>query len=263
MKIKGQIINANNLSVDKDSKIDELKITLNENSNLSIIQGKRAKETIVSVEDSKVYVNSKSKTFWKSDEVKVKDAEGNAVKVEKDDNGFSFVAVVGATYVISVAHKLRALLLLLLAFFAIALITIPLLFSNKPIEPVQEQTPIGNYSVGGKQEKPKEEVIQEPIRTITFSGYGRYTVSKDSPCIELSNLAVNHVDMIYTLTDKNTGEMIARTEKIAPDNYVYVNVVDFYKVAGTYNISINIATFDSETGEPKNGMNQSMEVIVE
>ena len=263
MEIKGQKIEPIKFSVDKDISTDELKLILGEENTLEIVQGKKAKETVVSVEDSKVYVNSKSKTFWTVDKIEVKDEEENEVEVKEDDEGFSFIAVTGTTYLITVIHKFRALLLLLLAFLAIALITIPLLFSNKPIEPVQEQTPIGNYEVGGKQEKPVEVKPQEEVPTITFTGYGKYTVSKDSPCIELHNSEVNFVDMVYTISDEATGDVIARTEKVSPGNYVYVNVVDYYKVAGNYNVLIVTSTTDSESGQAMNGMNQRMEVIVE
>lgn len=258
MAIKGQKIEPVKFSVDKDIPTDELKFI--SGNSIELVQGKRTKETIVSVEESKVYINSKSKAFWRTDKVKVKDADDNEVEVEKGDDGFSFEAVAGTTYLITVIHKFRALLLILLAFLAIALMTIPL---YRPIEPAQEQTPIGNYSVGERQEKPIEINPQEEVPTITFTGYGRYTVSRDSPCVELHNSEVNFVDMVYTLTDEATDDVIARTEKVSPGNYVYVNVVDYYKVAGTYNILINIATTDSESGQAMNGMNQKMEVIVE
>ena len=46
-------------------------------------------------------------------------------------------------------------------------------------------------------------------------------------------------------------------------DYVYVNVLDFYKQAGTYNILIDTSTYDADSGEQMNGMHQKMEVTVE
>lgn len=125
------------------------------------------------------------------------------------------------------------------------------------------QEPIGNFEVGGKQEGPTVEKVDEDIPTITFSGYGKYTVSNSHPNVELSNPDVNFVDMVFTLTDKESGTIIARTNKVSAGDYVYVNVMDFYKQAGTYTILIDTSTYDADSGEQMNGMHQEMEVTVE
>ena len=129
-------------------------------------------------------------------------------------------------------------------------------------EPVIEQ-PVGNFEVSDKQHE-REEVEPVPVddRTITFAGYGKYTISADKPTVEMKKPDVNFVNMVFTLTDKASGELIARTGNVAPGEFVYVNIMDFYKTAGTYNVEIVISTFDSETGTPMNGMNQEMEVLV-
>ena len=129
-------------------------------------------------------------------------------------------------------------------------------------EPVIEQ-PVGNFEVSDKQQE-KEEVPPAPVddRTITFAGYGKFTVSADKPSVELKNPNVNFVDMVFTLTDKASGELIARTGRVAAGEFVYVNVVDFYKEPGIYEVSVVISTFDSETNAPMNGMNQEMEITV-
>lgn len=136
--------------------------------------------------------------------------------------------------------------------------------ANTPVtnEPVIEE-PVGNFEVSDKQQE-QEAVEPTPMddRTITFAGYGKYTVSADKPSVEMKNPAVNFVDMVFTLTDKASGEIIARTGKVAAGEYVYVNVMDFYKEPGVYNVSIVISTFDSETGVQMNGMNQEMEITV-
>ena len=135
---------------------------------------------------------------------------------------------------------------------------------NPPVSnnPVIEQ-PVGNFEVSDNQ-KEKEEVEKVPseIPTITFAGYGKYSVSADRPSVELKNPDVNFVDMVFTLTDKASGELIARTGKVAAGEFVYVNVMDFYKESGVYDVQVSISTFDSETGTPMNGMNQEMEIVV-
>ena len=65
MAIKGQKIEPVKFSVDKDISTDELKFI--SGNSIELVQGKRTKETIVSVEEAKVYVNSKSKAFWRTD----------------------------------------------------------------------------------------------------------------------------------------------------------------------------------------------------
>ena len=135
---------------------------------------------------------------------------------------------------------------------------------NPPVstDPVIEQ-PVGNFEVSDKQQE-KEEVPPAPVddRTITFAGYGKFTVSADKPSVELKNPDVNFVDMVFTLTDKASGELIARTGKVAAGEFVYVNVMDFYKEPGVYKVSVVISTFDSESNIPMNGMNQEMEITV-
>ena len=129
--------------------------------------------------------------------------------------------------------------------------------------PPVSNDPVGNFEVSDKQQE-TEEVPPAPVddRTITFAGYGKFTVSADKPSVELKNPNVNFVDMVFTLTDKASGELIARTGRVAAGEFVYVNVIDFYKEPGVYEVSVVISTFDSETNAPMNGMNQEMEITV-
>lgn len=136
--------------------------------------------------------------------------------------------------------------------------------ANNPVsnEPVIEE-PIGNFEVSDEQQK--QEVIEEPegeIPTITFAGYGKYSVSADNPNVELKNPDGNFVDMVFTLTDKSTGEIIARTGKVAAGEFVYVNVMDFYTEQGVYDVAVAISTYDSQSGAQMNGMNQEMEIVI-
>ena len=125
----------------------------------------------------------------------------------------------------------------------------------------QEQTPIGNFEVGGKREEPVVEKEPEEVEYITFSGFGKFEVSKDAPNVELSNPEGNSVDMVFTLTDKATGDLIARTGKVHSGEYVYVNVMDYYSEKGSHFVTVNIETMN-EDNVPMNGLNQEMEIIV-
>lgn len=133
--------------------------------------------------------------------------------------------------------------------------------NNVVNEPVIEE-PVGNFEVGDKKEQPIVEKEEKEIPTITFAGYGKYVVSQENPNVEMKNPAGNFVDMVFTLSDKESGELIARTGKVKAGDFVYVNVMDFYLEAGTYEVCINISAYDSKSGAQMNGMNQEMEIIV-
>lgn len=169
------------------------------------------------------------------------------VKIDNKENTF-------------VEAKSRLLIFILLGILLIGLV-FPMLGNPQIIE---ELPVIGNISIMDEQEtRPASDKEKEEIPTITFAGYGQYTVTKEYPNVELKNPDINFVDMVFTLTDKDTGEIIARTDKVPAGKYAYVNVVDFYKEPGVYTILINVATFDAETGAQMNGINQKLELIVE
>lgn len=129
--------------------------------------------------------------------------------------------------------------------------------------PVVDLPIIGDIGIfDDKQTRPAETTPTEEVPTITFAGYGKYTVTEEYPSIEVKNPEGNFVDMVFTLTDQATGEIIARTGKVPAGKYAYVNVMDFYTEAGVYTVLINVATFDAETGAQMNGINQKMEVTV-
>ena len=121
----------------------------------------------------------------------------------------------------------------------------------------------GKYEVtdGRIKYKPKD-AGDDDIGYIKFAGYGQYEVSKEQPCIELSNPATNFTDFVFTVKDAESKKLIGKTEKVSPGKFVYMDVVDFYKTPGVYNVDINITTYDSETGAQLNGVNQKMEIIV-
>ena len=135
---------------------------------------------------------------------------------------------------------------------------------NPPIsnEPIIEE-PVGNFEVSGeKKEEGTVEKENTETPTITFAGYGKYIVSADKPTVEFHNPEGNFVDMVFTLKDKSTGKVIARTDKVQSGKYVYVNVMDFFSEKGTYNVLISVSTYDNESGAQMNGMEQEMQIIV-
>ena len=134
--------------------------------------------------------------------------------------------------------------------------------TSEVLPPVIQEA-IGNFDITGEQmEKPTVEQEQTEVPMITFSGYGKYEVSKGSPTVELKNPEGNFVNMVFTLTDKASGEIIARTPPVASGKFAYVNVYDFYQKSGTYNVEVVVSTFDSETNQPMNGINQNMKIVV-
>lgn len=156
-------------------------------------------------------------------------------------------------------------LLILILFLLLGLIGGMVCVYNRSVFPAKEDLPIiGNVDIVDEQQnRPVESKPESEVPTITFSGYGKYTVNEEHPSVEVSNPEINFVDMVFTLTDQDSGEIIARTDRVAAGKYAYVNVKDFYKEPGVYTILINIATYDAETGEQMNGINQKMEVTVE
>lgn len=158
--------------------------------------------------------------------------------------------------------KSRLLIIIILLFGL--LVGSMLFFGGRGNTPIIPDLPsIGNFDVTDEQiTRPTEDKKDEEIPTITFSGFGKYTVSEEFPSVELKNPEGNFVDMVFTLTDAESGEMIARTNKVPAGKFVYVNVMEFYKEPGVYTVHINVATFDSQTGAQMNGINQKMEVTV-
>ena len=121
----------------------------------------------------------------------------------------------------------------------------------------------GVYEVAdGRKKYQPEDKGSNDVGYIKFAGYGQYEVSKNKPEIELSNPDVNFADFVFTVKDSESKELIGKTGKVAPGKFVYMDVLDFYKTPGVYNVDINITTYDSETGAQLNGVNQKMEIIV-
>lgn len=124
--------------------------------------------------------------------------------------------------------------------------------------------PYGNYEVtDGRKKYETSSETETDAGYIKFAGYGKYEVTKENPSIELSNPSTNFTDFVFTVKDSETQQLIGKTEKVSPGKFVYMNVIDFYKTPGVYNVDINISTYDSVTGVQLNGVNQKMEITVE
>lgn len=133
---------------------------------------------------------------------------------------------------------------------------------NAPTNQSQDQVQTqGNFEIGGKREEPVVEEEPKDVEYITFSGFGKFEVSEKAPNVELCNPDGNSVDMIFTLSDKATGDVIARTGKVHSGEYVYVNVMEYYKTPGNYFVAVQIDT-TNEDNVPMNGLSQEMEITV-
>ena len=162
---------------------------------------------------------------------------------------------------VEVKSRLLIIILLLGLALGIGLLFVP----GGSGQPIIEDLPIiGDIGIFDEQQtRPTEPTDETEVPTITFAGYGKYTVNAEYPSVELKNPENNFVDMVFTLTDQTTGEIIARTGKVPAGKFAYVDVMKFYQEAGVYTVLINVATFDAETGEQMNGINQKMEVTVQ
>ena len=147
----------------------------------------------------------------------------------------------------------------------ILIIIIILLLPRSCKKEIIQEDPFGDYEISDTKLDPSVETETEPpskTGTIAFAGFVNYKVSQRSPNIRLENPASNRVEMVFTLTDKASGTLISRTEKVKPGNYAYINVMDFYSKTGVYDVYIKISTFEPVTGKEKNGLEQTIQIQV-
>lgn len=152
----------------------------------------------------------------------------------------------------------------IIAFFlAIPLFTCFGIFISNNFLSKPSNSTMGDFDVVDKpQDNANDDSVARDNGTITFAGYGKYEVSDNRPNIEIKNPAGNFVDMVFILKDETTGEIIAKTDKVASGKYVYVNVLNYYKKTGNYTIILNTLTYDSESGAQMNGMNQKIDISI-
>ena len=124
-----------------------------------------------------------------------------------------------------------------------------------------------------EEQNSNQDVIESKIPSIAFSGYDRYTISKDEPNIELKNPKGNFVDMVFEVRDAESGDIIAITPKIEPGKCEYIDMYSYYenKGLGTYTVYISTYTYVAEhsakelnlnTGDQMNGLKRQIEIIV-
>lgn len=96
---------------------------------------------------------------------------------------------------------------------------------------------------------------------IAFPGFGQRVVKEDAPIIELENNGINSYDMVFKVTEKDTGKEIATSGTIVPGTSFDFNFYDYFKgVTGTYNIHVAISSFkDNAAGS---SMGFDAEIIV-
>lgn len=148
-----------------------------------------------------------------------------------------------------------------LCIIILLIIVIILLLLRSCGEKSEQGDSFGDYEISTYEQQESVDTTKKN-GTIAFAGFRNYKVSKKSPKIRLENPASNRVEMVFTLTDQTSGEMIVKTEKVQPGKYVYINIVDFYKTRGTYDVFVKITTFDPDTGQQKNGLDQAVKVQV-
>ena len=213
----------------------------------------------VYLENDLVVIEPKCRLLWKVDEVHAIDVDEEEIEVKKDNGGYSF-PVQEERCTVSVHYRFRFLFLILFIAALLAAACMLFVFSNKQSGDVP--SPFGNVAVGRKRESVEEEMSKD-IPTITFAGYRTFTVSKEKPNIEVHNPENNFVSMVFSVEDKTTGDLIARSGKVYPGEYGYINVMDYYKdYTGEKELVINISTFD-DSGKSMNSIKESMKLIIE
>lgn len=165
------------------------------------------------------------------------------------------------TYIVALRPRFLLWWLLGLALLAvIVLLVLRLSFTD----PATRPDPQGDFQVGDRIERVEEDPDPASENTggnIVFTGYGKATVSEKNPSIELTNPAENHVDFVFTVADKATGEVIAVTDSIPPGQYAYVNVLEHFRGTVGGVLTINIATFAADN-TPRSGLNSEVEIEI-
>lgn len=123
---------------------------------------------------------------------------------------------------------------------------------------VPTQPTIGDVDITDTRPSTNPTTPIDEMQNITFVGRAEYVVSSASPKIEVRNSEKNEdlgVNFVFTIIDVESNEIIARTPQVAPGKYAYINVMDYYKNPGSYNIIVSIRVTDNK-GNELNGMDQ-------
>ena len=204
---------------------------------------------VVSFKDSKIKLNKLKAYDRKNKEV--------AVRVDTKAGELSFACTEQGEYCV---REKRPFLIIALPGILTLGVILALLFVHPGHAPVIQDDPSGAYSIGEQRVKTMDEIAESD--TITFAGRGAYIVSADAPDIELRNPEENFINMRFLVKDHESGTEIAYTDTIAPGQYVYVNIYDFYKdCKGQHKIDIGNEAYDAE-GFGLNGANSTADITV-
>ncbi len=155
----------------------------------------------------------------------------------------------------------RRRIITIIAFLVLILIIVVLLLRSCKSDPDDPYSgTLGEWNVGNQRPETPQDPSVIP-GNITFSGKDHYTVSSSKKEIELNNPDINQANFVFTVTDAKTGKMIAKTGKVQPGQYVYINVYDHFAKAGSYEVIIGISTF-SYAGQQLNGVNVKATITI-
>ena len=175
-----------------------------------------------------------------------------------------YVAV-GDNRFVAVTKRVIPLALWLVLGVILAILAAALLLPRTDGESVAaERQTGGSYEVTGeKRERVEAEAeVEKQTDYITFTGYGEYTVDALNPSVEFTNPIENTAIMFYAVYDKTDGTLIAQTDGVAPGEYAYVNVYDYFGSPGEYIVHVVTET-ESPEGEPLSGVDNDMRIIVQ
>lgn len=172
------------------------------------------------------------------------------LKEAKDTKNNLFVKTIGYaeveddTYVRMCEYSLIPLIIFLLM---IAAMLIFLLFPKDPDKnppDMAEQSPYNDTVT---------DPIPDPTENFAITLKDAYTVSKDSPNIELRNYKMNVLQISYDIY-KEDGTYLGSTGRIEPGNKADFNIYSVFKKSGTYKISIRATSYnDDGTQNPTSG----------
>ena len=130
---------------------------------------------------------------------------------------------------------------------------------NEPTQPT-----VGDVDISDTRPTVNPSTPTGEIQNITFVGRAKYVVSANNPKIEVRNSEKNQelgVEFVFTIIDAKTNTVIARTPKVKPGQYAYINMMDYYQTPGSYDIIVSIRVTDSN-GNELNGMDQEAVLYV-
>lgn len=154
----------------------------------------------------------------------------------------------------------RWVLVVFAIVLSVFLLSVILLAGRNGEEPVQQpEMNIADDSVAfdGQQNEKK---ASDGFIEIPF--FSQLYVYEDMPNVYLNNPSTNHVYFQYDVSDEDGNVLFDEDVMVEPGKAI---PVDFWSIldAGEHAVSIDISSFDMETGEPRNGAHQEAVITVE